>query len=57
MKAILRHTLAVMRANEEGIKADWDTEFLHDYRTAVRRTRSALSQIPGIFPPEITAAL
>ena len=54
MKAILRHTLAVMRENEDGIKADWDTEFLHDYRTAVRRTRSALSQIPGVFPPEIT---
>ena len=53
-KTILRRTLAVMRANEEGIKADWDTEFLHDYRTAVRRTRSALSQIPGVFPPEIT---
>ena len=54
MKAILRHTLAVMRVNEQGIKADWDTEFLHDYRTAVRRTRSALSQVPGVFPPEIT---
>lgn len=54
MKAILRHTLAVMRENEDGIKADWDTEFLHDYRTAVRRTRSALSQIPDVFPAEIT---
>jgi CHAD domain-containing protein len=54
-KTILRQTLAVMRANEAGIKADWDTEFLHDFRTAVRRTRSALSQIPGVFGPEITA--
>ncbi len=54
IKAILRHTLAVMRENEDGIKADWDAEFLHDYRTAVRRTRSALSQVPGVFPPEIT---
>ncbi len=43
-----------MRANEEGIKADSDMEFLHDYRTAVRRTRSALSQIPDVFPPETT---
>ena len=53
-KEILRSTLAVIRANEEGIKADWDIEFLHDFRTAVRRTRSALSQIPGVFPPEVT---
>ena len=53
-KAILRRTLAVMRANEEGIKADWDVEFLHDYRTALRRTRSALSQITDVFPPETT---
>lgn len=43
-----------MRANEEGIKADWDVEFLHDYRTALRRTRSALSQITDVFPPETT---
>jgi CHAD domain-containing protein len=54
MKEILRRTLAVLRANEEGIKADWDVEFLHDYRTAVRRTRSALSQVPGVFAPEAT---
>ena len=54
-KEILRCTLAVMRANEGGIKADLDTEFLHDYRTALRRTRSALSLIPDVFPPEITA--
>ena len=53
-KMILRRTLAVIRANEDGIKADRDVEFLHDYRTAVRRTRSALSQITGVFPPEIS---
>jgi CHAD domain-containing protein len=53
-KIILRRLLAIMRANEEGIKGDYDTEFLHDYRTAIRRTRSALSQIKGIFPPQTT---
>ena len=53
-KKILRSTLAVIRANEEGIKADWDIEFLHDFRTAVRRTRSALNQIPKVFPPDVT---
>jgi CHAD domain-containing protein len=53
-RLILRHLLETMRANESGIKADVDTEFLHDYRIAVRRTRSALSQIRKVFPPDIT---
>ena len=53
-KAILRYLLKVMKANEEGIKADIDTEFLHDYRIAIRRTRSALSQIKNVFPVEET---
>ena len=39
-----------MRQNEAGIRADWDTEFLHDFRVAIRRTRSALSQIKGVLP-------
>jgi CHAD domain-containing protein len=52
VKIILHALYGVMRANEAGIQADWDTEFLHDYRTAVRRTRSALSQIKGVFPAE-----
>jgi CHAD domain-containing protein len=43
-----------MKANEAGIKADVDTEFLHDYRIAIRRTRSALSQIRNVFPVEAT---
>lgn len=53
-KVILRFLLAVMKRNEEGIKQDIDTEFLHDFRVAVRRTRSALSQIKGVFPAETT---
>ena len=40
-----------MRANEAGVRAALDTEFLHDYRVAVRRTRSALSQLKGVFDP------
>ncbi|MEN8261503.1 MAG: CHAD domain-containing protein, partial [Pseudomonadota bacterium] len=28
------------------------SEFLHDFRVAVRRTRSVLSQIKGVLPPE-----
>ncbi|MCI0481614.1 MAG: CHAD domain-containing protein, partial [Candidatus Dadabacteria bacterium] len=32
---------------------DIDTEFLHDFRVAVRRTRSALTLIRGIFPESV----
>ncbi len=53
-KEILRYQFEMMKANEEGIKTDIDTEFLHDYRIAVRRTRSALSQIREVFPREET---
>jgi len=45
-------TLKVARSNEEGIIEDWDTEFLHDYRVCLRRIRSVLSSIKGIFPEE-----
>jgi len=34
--------LAAMRANLDGVIDDIDTEFLHDFRVAVRRTRSTL---------------
>ncbi len=53
-KVILRCLFEIMKANEAGIKADVDTEFLHDYRIAIRRTRSALSQIRNVFPVEAT---
>ena len=53
-KVILRQLFEIMKANEPGIKADIDTEFLHDYRIAVRRTRSALGQIRDVFPAETT---
>ncbi len=55
VRRILRHLIGVMILNEEGVKADTDTEFLHDYRVSVRRIRSALGQIKGVFPPEETA--
>ncbi len=54
MKTIFRRLLKIMRANEAGIKADVDTEFLHDYRIAIRRTRSALTQTKNVYPREIT---
>jgi CHAD domain-containing protein len=53
VKTILRHLLTAIRANEEGIRRQIDSECLHDFRVAVRRTRSALTQIKGIYPWEI----
>lgn len=50
LRAILRRILEVMRRNEAGLVADIDSEFLHDFRVAVRRTRSALTQVKGVLP-------
>ena len=52
---ILKRLQDVMHQNEAGIRADWDTEFLHDFRVAIRRTRSALSQIKGVLPEDAVA--
>ncbi|MEW7980761.1 MAG: CHAD domain-containing protein [gamma proteobacterium symbiont of Phacoides pectinatus] len=43
------HLLDTIEANVPGVKAATDSEFLHDLRVAVRRTRSALTQIKGVF--------
>jgi len=53
-KIILRFLLQVMRINEAQIDKDLDTEFLHDFRVAIRRTRSALGQIKYVFPTKTT---
>jgi CHAD domain-containing protein len=53
LKIILRSLLDTMRKNEDGIINDIDTEFLHDFRVAVRRTRSALTLIRGIFSESV----
>ncbi|MGB2908141.1 MAG: CHAD domain-containing protein [Candidatus Aminicenantaceae bacterium] len=54
LRRILGHLIDVMILNQAGVKADTDTEFLHDYRVAIRRIRSALGQIKGIFPQDET---
>lgn len=51
---IHRHLLGTLEANVEGTCADTDSEFLHDLRVAVRRARSALSQIKAVFAPDVT---
>jgi CHAD domain-containing protein len=52
--AILTRLTAVIEANLPGTLADVDTEFLHDLRVAVRRTRSVQRELRGVFPqPEL----
>jgi CHAD domain-containing protein len=53
VRHILQNLLEAMEANEEGTCAARDPEFLHDFRVAVRRTRSALSQIKGVLPAPV----
>ena len=53
MRQICRQLLETMEHNEQGIINDLDPEFLHDFRVAVRRTRSALGQVRDVLPPEV----
>ena len=55
VRLVLRHLLATLQANVDGTVHDLDTEFLHDLRVAVRRTRSALGQLDGVLDPAATA--
>ena len=52
-RIILHQLLDIMVVNEAGVRRGRDTEFLHDFRVAVRRTRSALTQIKGVLPARI----
>jgi CHAD domain-containing protein len=48
--AVLEALLTAMGVNEPGTRADTDSEFLHDYRVAVRRSRSVLGFAKGVVP-------
>ncbi len=52
-KVIFRHLLQAMQVNEAGTIADTDTEFLHDFRVAIRRTRACLNQMKNILPSSV----
>jgi CHAD domain-containing protein len=51
--AVLRALLDVIRANLAGTIDDLDTEFLHDLRVAVRRSRSVQRQFRHVFGPAV----
>ena len=42
--------LDILERNIEGIITDTDSEFLHDFRIAGRRSRSLITQVKNIFP-------
>jgi len=54
---IIRTFIKIARANETGVMADYDTEFLHDYRVSFRKVRSVLSLFKGVYNREDTAEL
>lgn len=50
LRRVLSRLLDTLLANQKGVENNVDSEFLHDFRVAVRRTRSALGQFKGVFP-------
>ena len=57
VKGILHDLLEVVSANQPGVLADLDVEFLHDLRVAVRRARSAVKLVGDCLPGEGVARL
>ncbi len=53
-KYIYSHLLQSIKVNETGVIADIDSEFLHDFRVAVRRTRAGMGQLKEILPVKVT---
>jgi len=49
---VLRELLATLEANLPGTLADVDSEFLHDLRVSVRRTRALQRELAGVFPAQ-----
>ncbi len=52
-RQILRVQLDHIERNVEGTIKDLDSEFLHDLRVAVRRSRSLINRVKEAFPDEV----
>jgi CHAD domain-containing protein len=50
---LLLRLLDTLELNVDGVLRDIDTEFLHDLRVAVRRTRSAIKLLGGVLPADL----
>ena len=57
VRQIMESLVEVMHLNLPGVRQDIDSEFLHDFRVSVRRSRSLLGQLKGVLDPETTASL
>jgi CHAD domain-containing protein len=55
LATVLLHLLGTLQANLAGTIRDLDTEFLHDLRVSVRRTRSALKLCGDALPAGLAA--
>lgn len=51
-KLIFSQLLRTIKTNEQGVIGDIDSEFLHDFRVAIRRTRVALGQFKSVLPEQ-----
>ena len=49
---VMRRLVDVIELNTPGTLDDVDSEFLHDLRVAVRRTRALQRELRGVFAPE-----
>jgi CHAD domain-containing protein len=50
--SVCRRLAEVVEATLDGTIDDLDPEFLHDFRVAIRRTRSMLRELEGVLPPD-----
>jgi CHAD domain-containing protein len=54
LRTLLLDQLGRMRRMESGIVDDTDTEFLHEFRIAVRKVRVLVAALGSVLPAEIT---
>ncbi|MCG6938638.1 MAG: CHAD domain-containing protein [Gammaproteobacteria bacterium] len=54
LKKILLRLLEIMKQNTAGSITGRDIEFMHHYRVSIRKTRSALKQVKGVLPQDIS---
>jgi len=54
MTRVYQALLDTMTRNMPGVLADYDLEFLHDLRIAIRRTRSGLSLVKRVLPGSVS---
>jgi CHAD domain-containing protein len=57
LRSVADGTLTIAAQQIDGIIADYDSEFLHDYRVCIRRVRSLLTTIKSVLAPEALAEL